>query len=294
MSQNLRQFSPQFKAEAVQFVIETGRPVVGRYNFAMGTMHPVAYREHVALADLHFARAIGDQPEMECSKEAARIVAELPVSSRRVIADVGCGSGHYLRSLNRVLEPPFAYVGIEYHDLFIERAQRAWAGKAGSTFRQGSIFQIPASDNEFSLTICSNLLMHVPTIVRPIEELIRVTSRNILIRTMIGLKTYKVQEVYNKSFWPSSSVDPASECQDDGEPIEYEYENIWGEQYFRAVISRFAPNAEVKIWEDVAWLPDAVQGTRDSGLLPNATKVVDGKQVFDYLILPYHWVLVTL
>ncbi len=254
----------------------------------------VAYAEHVQLADVHYARAVGEMPEMDCQIEAARIVNGLVASPGASICDVGCGAGHYQRSLRKQIDRTFTYCGFERHDIFIERARKAWGQQQDSEFRQGTVFDLPASDREFDITLCSNLLMHVPTIVKPIQELVRITKKHLLIRTMIGDKTYKIQEVYNNSFWPSVTWPASEELLDDGTPREFEYENIWGKDYFQAIVQRFAPRSSISFTEDLAWTPDSIQATRDANVLPNATKIIDGRQVFDYVILPYYWVLVSL
>ena len=252
------------------------------------------YSHHVALADLHFSRAIGKTPEMESSKALAKLLAKSYTSGDSIV-DVGCSAGHYLLSIKKALGiNDIDYTGIEFHELFIEKARQAWANDKNAKFRQGSIFDIPAEDKEFNITFSSNLLMHLPTIVKPMEELIRITKKQIIIRTYIGTKSFKIQEVKNASFWPGSDINPENEFDDNGNPKFFEYENIWGKDYFEAIVKRFAPNSSIEFIEDNMWESAAIDETAANGNLPNPTRTLNGFQIFDYILLPYNFVIINL
>ncbi|MFM7987243.1 MAG: class I SAM-dependent methyltransferase, partial [Candidatus Fonsibacter sp.] len=98
------------------------------------------YSAHTALADLHYLRAIGKVPEMESSKAMAKFIERF-ISAGDSILDVGCSAGHYLFSLFKLLpDLEFSYTGIEAHDLFLEKAEKAWKNRNSVEFRKGSIF----------------------------------------------------------------------------------------------------------------------------------------------------------
>lgn len=59
-----------------------------------------------------YRRAIGEFPEMESSKAVAACVENIAKPIDRIL-DVGCGAGHYLRSLDRVLPFEFHYMGVD-------------------------------------------------------------------------------------------------------------------------------------------------------------------------------------
>ena len=252
------------------------------------------YSSHTSLADLHYGRAIGEIPEMESSKAMATFIAK-EYSPGDSIADIGCSSGHYLRSIkNALANNEIDYTGVEFHELFFNKAMSAWKDDKYANFRQGSIFNIPAKDKEFDITFCSNLLMHLPTIVKPIEELIRITKRVVVIRTYIGTKSFKIQEVKNNSFWPNTNIGPESEFDDEGNPRLFEYENIWGRDYFEATVKRYAPESKIEFSADDMWDASAIDYTAETGKLPNPTKTLNGWQIFDYVLLPYHFVVIRL
>jgi transposase-like protein len=87
MSQNRRKFSLQFKAEAVQFVIQTGRPI-----------NEIAKEPEIHEGTLgHWVKQWKDEnPEPETAltpMERVRVV-EMEDEMRRVSREWNCGSSH--------------------------------------------------------------------------------------------------------------------------------------------------------------------------------------------------------
>lgn len=136
--------------------------------------------------------------------------------------------------------------------------------------------------------------MHLPSIVKPIRELIRVARRLVVIRTMIGERSFRVQEVLSNKWWPYTDVAPEEEFDDAGEPRAFSYENIYPKDYFTSVIRRHAPNARITYVEDDQFEPENIQNSADAEGLVNATRMLGGTQVFGYLLLPYMFVLIEL
>ena len=113
------------------------------------------YASNEKLSDVYFKRATGALPEMESSKAVAKLIASRMRPDERVL-DVGCGSAHYLRSLRREISFGFHYVGVDYHEMFLNKARRAWSNEATASFRLGSVFDLPTSDGEFDIVMLHN------------------------------------------------------------------------------------------------------------------------------------------
>jgi len=251
------------------------------------------YSSNESLADVFFKRAIGELPEMESSKALAAMAAGYVKPDDRLL-DVGCGAGHYLRSLRRKIQAPFSYVGVDPYPLFVNKAETAWRDDAGASFRLGSIFSLPVADREFDVVLCSNLLMHLPSIVTPVRQLVRAAKRQVIIRTLIGERSFRIQEVMSRPFWPYTEVRVEDEFDDEGQPRAFAFENIYSQGYFTQVIRRAAPAARVTYVEDRDFDPRQIQRSADDEGLVNATRVIDGKQVFGYILLPYSFVIIDL
>ncbi|NQW04402.1 MAG: class I SAM-dependent methyltransferase, partial [Acidobacteria bacterium] len=100
------------------------------------------WRNRADYAETFYRRAIGELPEMESSKAAAMLLQD-HVASGDAILDVGCGGGHYLCSLHRVIQVPFTYTGLDATPDFLEFAHRAWDGAPGVSFQPGDIYDLP-------------------------------------------------------------------------------------------------------------------------------------------------------
>src|ERR1700676_5583763 len=114
---------------------------------------PIAGKRY---GDVFLERATGELPEMESSKAAARRVAPL-LSPNDSFLDIGCGGGHYLRSLSNEIQVPFRYVGIDRTDYFIEVARRAHKHTPNVTFEVGDIFNIERTDKSADIVMCNNV-----------------------------------------------------------------------------------------------------------------------------------------
>ena len=98
--------------------------------------------------DLFFKRAMGELPEMESSKALAKIIQPY-LNEGDKIGDIGCGGGHYLRSMDNKSTKKFHYVGIDQTSYYIQKAKEAFSRpetknelRLTTSFNQGDIFSI--------------------------------------------------------------------------------------------------------------------------------------------------------
>lgn len=249
------------------------------------------WERNVDAAILYKKRAVGELPEMESSKAVARLLLDyvLPGDS---ILDVGCAAGHYLRSLKSVIKVPFTYSGIDVTPMFIEAAKEAWASAPTATFHVGDIYDLQFPDNHFDIVICNNTLMHLPSLVKAIAEVIRVSRRLVLIRTLIGDRSFYIKEVRSTLTDPYSQVLPESEFDDDGQPVSFNFLNIYSRAFFESAVLRANSDVKIKFVEDTYFNLAGIEEPWRTRTFPNATRMVGGNQVIGYIILPYHFVFI--
>ena len=178
------------------------------------------YENNFNNAKIYFDRATGKSPEMEVSKAIANILKP-KIKSGNKLLDVGCACGHYYRSIKKRVKKNFFYTGTDPYEIFLDKAKIAWKNDTNVNFLKGNIYKLPFKKNQFDLTICSNVFIHLNKIKKPLQELLRVTKGTIIIRTVVYDVSYKVQLVYNNKWWKNTDVKPKDEFDINGNPRAY-------------------------------------------------------------------------
>ena len=233
--------------------------------------------------DLFFKRAVGVIDEMESSKAAAKRIAAL-LQADETLVDVGCGAGHYLRSLRREIPHNFQYRGLDATPQYIELARKAFADSPAARFEVADIFNLNLENGRADVTMCNNVLLHLPSVAQPLKELVRISRRHLLIRTLVSDASYVVRRVT-----PSSSGDEFDAA---GEPLSFHFLNIYSKAYLTKLL---AADSRVESFHfeldedfDAARVSDSKSLLRASGW--NGTQVVDGMQRSGMLLMPWTWI----
>ena len=171
------------------------KPIIDKYGLCLNE-----YKNNKNNANVYYKRAIGKFPEMETSKAMAKIIKKILINEDKIL-DVGCGSGHFLRSLRRIIKKNFLYTGIDPYEIFLKKAKLAWKKDKNANFIKGNIYNLPIKKNKFDISYSSNVFIHLNDIEKPLKELFRVTKKAIIIRTVLHEVSYKIQLVYNNKWW---------------------------------------------------------------------------------------------
>ena len=169
-----------------------------------------------------YKRATGELPEMESSKKIARVLKR-HISDGTSVLDVGCGAGHYLRSLRRECGDSFSYLGVDATKNYIEQAKKAFQSDNRSDFSLADIYDIQLEDSSFDIVMCNNVFLHLPSIIKPISELIRVARGYVVVRLLAGNRSFQIKDIA-----------PQNDCCDfneNGEPVEWHFYNIYSNNY---------------------------------------------------------------
>lgn len=232
--------------------------------------------------EVFYKRATGDLPEMESSKAAAmRIVRDF--RDGETLLDVGCGAGHYLRSLRNVASQTIRYTGVDATPAYVALAHKAFASDPNATFVQGDIFALAYPDRNFDVVMCNNVLLHLPGIAKPLSELLRVARRRVLIRTLVGRKSYIIRDV--------APQPDGNDYDADGEPRQFHYLNIYAEAYIRRLLGNERRVSSISFDLDRDFAASAVADTADHlEDAWDATRVIAGMQVSGAIILPWTFI----
>jgi ubiquinone/menaquinone biosynthesis C-methylase UbiE len=222
---------------------------------------------------------------MESSKAAAKLIKDDVIEGDKIL-DVGCGSGHYLRSLRSVLKINFFYTGVDATSNYIDLGKRAFANDNRVDFCLGDIYNLPFDENSFDIVMCNNVLLHLPSIQKPLNELVRVSKKTVLIRTLIGDRSFRIQDV---------AQDNEIEFNDDGEPKSFHYYNIYSEKYLNFLLQSNGKVNNFQIIEDVFFDPKNIENSisehRDAH---DVTTILGDFQVNGYVIQPWKFVKINL
>lgn len=100
------------------------------------------------------------------------------VGDVREALDVGCGAGHWSRTMLSLLPPDATLVGLDREPSFFELARQQTPDPglaARMSFVEGTLEALPFEDDRFDLVTCQLVLIHVADVPAALREMIRVT-----------------------------------------------------------------------------------------------------------------------
>jgi SAM-dependent methyltransferase len=217
-------------------------------------------------------RAKGILPEMECTKQLVRLLAEVYEPTMRVL-DAGCNAGHYLRGLRR-LDKNLRYVGVDVNPRSIANARAVFAEDPCASFEARDIRSPLFPDDPFDIVFCCNVFLHLPELRAPLSNLLASTKRVCFVRTLLGEYTTLAKRLMTHEF------DAA------GNPTDYYYQNTWQLDYFRGIAA------------DCGWQTEFLADEFDPAVLQkeyrmvkqgDGTRIVGDGQQADGAVI-YNWV----
>ena len=127
----------------------------------------------------HSAEYFGDTRDFWWhDDQLSALAAQWRLAEVSSVLDVGCGVGHWGRTLARVLPTNARVTGVDRDPLWIQKAtERARAAALAERFQYAvaPAETLPFESGSFDLVTCQTLLMHVAEPARVVAELTRVT-----------------------------------------------------------------------------------------------------------------------
>ena len=249
------------------------------------------YENNFNNAKIYYDRATGKSPEMEVSKAIANILKP-KIKNGSKLLDVGCACGHYYRSIKKKVKKIFFYTGTDPYEIFLDKAKIAWKNDENVNFIKGNIYKLPFKKNQFDLTICSNVFIHLNKIKKPLQELLRVTKGTIIIRTVVYDVSYKVQLVYNNKWWKNTDVKPKDEFDKNGNPRAFSYFNILSKDFLEGTIKDINKKAKIIFVKDNFFSKRKINSSNKKERRPIATRIVGDEQFSGCLMQPHYFVII--
>lgn len=239
--------------------------------------------------NMFFDRSIGKTEEMESSKALCKVISPFYKPKMKLL-DVGCGTGQYLRSLRKRTDKNIDYTGLDVTEYFIELAKK---GFKDVPFYVGDIYNLRFKDNEFDMTICNNVILHLPPKPKEaIAELIRVSSKYIVIRTTFAKRNYIIKEVRgcndNLNEEELGQIpERESKWIDNGEPLVWNYFNLYTKQFLKDLVEDIDNNCKVTFVDDTFW-----KELTNMAKTETATEIIGNKQVSGNIILDWKFLII--
>ena len=117
--------------------------------------------------------------------------------------DVGCGEGYVLEYLRGEL-PHIHLCGV---DLDKEALKRARAGNNDTPLYRGDVLNLPFADGSFDMVICLEVLEHLESPWLAVDELARVSSRDLLV-SVPNQPFFSLANFLRGKNWPTWGDDP--------------------------------------------------------------------------------------
>jgi ubiquinone/menaquinone biosynthesis C-methylase UbiE len=161
------------------------------------------------MADESMVRGLEAQARAIWPQES-QLLKDYALSSNARILDAGCGTGEISSRLAECF-PGAAVLGVDIIDEHLELARSRYARLSPRLrFEHQSIYELPAENGTFDLTVCRHVIHSIPQADRVLGELVRVTRRGgylHLISEDYGMLHFQRGQLDPREFW---HVVPAS------------------------------------------------------------------------------------
>ena len=226
-----------------------------------------------------FLRARGLVPEMECTKQLIKIIRPL-YKNDMTILDVGCAAGHYYNSISK-LSNSVKYLGIDGNKVYIDFAKKFYRKKKAN-FKVLDIYNMYKKKiDTHDIVYCCNVILHLPDAYTAIKNLINITKKVCIIRTLIDIETHLSQIVFKENFDKNF------------QPKKFTYQNTYSFKVIKKMISNVG-NFKVSFIDDEFNNKMINKEYKDHSKIqgPATTRVINSVQIAGNKVFKWKWVII--
>jgi SAM-dependent methyltransferase len=247
------------------------------------------------------ARAEGTLPDMGCALRVADLLRETPggffaSAPGPSVLDVGCATGHFVRTFMRQGLPLSRYVGLEIDPAMIAAAREVWKREisVGAVDFVNEDLEKLATPGAFDFVICVNAFMYFSSAKVALTNLINATRHRLLIRSYFADANYRIVRAQTKRNHDKSQLEEIDAFDEAGNMLCYDFWTIYSNSYIEALVARISPRAELQ-WIEDRNVVASMEKERDFDLRKRgATEILAGHEVSYPFILPWKYLSITL
>lgn len=227
-----------------------------------------------------YKRVTGDLPEMECTKQLVNLIKDVYKSGMNVL-DVGCAAGHYYNGIKRIDEM-IKYQGVDATSAYIKFAKKYFKGNPHVIFKVADIYNLPKEySKQFDIVFCCNVILHLPSMKIPLQNLLEATKHYCFIRTLISNKTHLSRLLYT------------DKRDENDEPTDYVYQNTYSNDYVKEIISQKG-NYNIDFLDDKFDASVINEEYKNYSDVQSAvTRVENGIQIAGSKVFEWKWIKIT-
>ena len=137
-------------------------------------------------------------PAPEWVLQSPTLLSDPPAS----VLDVGCGPATFLKSLVEAFDPSEA-MGLEPSGKAVKLLSETVSEDPRLAFQKGSAHSLPFETDSYDLVVCWSVLHWVGRneYLQALGELVRVTSKYLLVMDFVALQNYRVPYSHSEGFF---------------------------------------------------------------------------------------------
>ena len=226
-------------------------------------------------------RVTNKLPTMECTKQLKKILEKIYKPKMKIL-DFGCASGHYYLELKK-LDKDIKYTGFDATQNYINFAKKYFKKNKNINFKVKNLLSNNISSKEkFDIVYSCNVLLHLPEILKPIKNLLSLTNKYCIIRTLVDSHTHISKHLVKDNFDKKN------------EPTHYAFQNTYSYEYLKKIINR---NGKYKIiFENDVYNKKIISNeyksitkkTKD----PDTTRISNNLQISGSKVFNWKWLII--
>lgn len=234
------------------------------------------------MGNSYYKRSTGELPEKEASKSFANLLLRKNLyTPGSTFLDIGCATGHFLKSFRRIVDPEFHYTGVDVTASFLQWGKEIFGLDDTCNFIHCDALQLPVQDDSFDFVIV-NLFHFFPNVQDALKESFRVAKKRVIWRTPIGETNYVIKMIFDNDFEQVGLL--TLERSD----LLHSLYIIYSEQYIKGLIESMG--ARIVFFEQDTDF-EAFDNTELTEMQNfTATKTVNGMQINGNIILDWHYI----